>query len=259
MEVLNDLYDYGLKIYQDSELFKFSLDSLLLAEFVTVKKTDKTLLDMCSGNAPLPLIIGKRHNIDITGIEITEEICNLAKKSIKENKLANIKMLNCNAKELKNYFPGNNFDIITCNPPFFKVDKTSLINTEIKKALARHEIAITLSEIFELTKYLLKENGTFYLVHRPERLEEIITLANQNKLHVKEMIFIYSNIKRNAIMVLFKMKKHAQIGVKIKSFIIWIFLISILIRLIKIHQLSWWFFILRVKPYFKGSTKSCVA
>ena len=220
MEVLNDLYDYGLKIYQDSELFKFSLDSLLLAEFVTVEKSDKTLLDICSGNAPLPLIIGKNYNIDITGIEITEEICDLANKSIKENKLTNIKMLNCNAKDLKNYFPGNNFDIITCNPPFFKVDKTSLINNEIKKAMARHEISITLSEIFELTKYLLKENGKFYLVHRPERLEEITFLANKNKLHIKEMIFIYSDIKRDAKMVLLKMKKNAQIGVKIKSFII---------------------------------------
>lgn len=220
MEVLNDLYDYGLKIYQDSELFKFSLDSLLLAEFVTVEKSDKKLLDICSGNAPLPLIIGKNYDIEITGVEIEKDIITLAEKSISENKLSNIKMLNCNAKDLKNYFPGNNFDIITCNPPFFKVDKTSLINTEIKKAIARHEITITLNEIFELTKYLLKDNGKFYLVHRPERLEEIIILANKNKLHIKEMIFIHSDIKKNAIMVLLKMVKNSRLGVKINSVVI---------------------------------------
>ena len=220
MEVLNDLYDYGLKIYQDSELFKFSLDSLLLAEFVTVEKSDKKLLDICSGNAPLPLIIGKNYDIEITGVEIEKDIITLAEKSISENKLSNIKMLNCNAKDLKNYFPGNNFDIITCNPPFFKVDKTSLINTEIKKAIARHEITITLNEIFELTKYLLKDNGKFYLVHRPERLEEIITLANKNKLHIKEMIFIHSDIKKNAIMVLLKMVKNSRLGVKIHLVVI---------------------------------------
>ena len=220
MEVLNDLYDYGLKIYQDSELFKFSLDSLLLAEFVTVEKSDKKLLDICSGNAPLPLIIGKNYDIEITGVEIEKDIITLAEKSISENKLSNIKMLNCNAKDLKNYFPGNNFDIITCNPPFFKVDKTSLINTEIKKAIARHEITITLNEIFELTKYLLKDNGKFYLVHRPERLEEIINLANKNKLHIKEMIFIHSDIKKNAIMVLLKMVKNSRLGVKIHSVVI---------------------------------------
>ena len=220
MEVLNDLYDYGLKIYQDSELFKFSLDSLLLAEFVTVEKKKKKLLDICSGNAPLPLIIGKNYDIEITGVEIEKDIITLAEKSISENKLSNIKMLNCNAKDLKNYFPGNNFDIITCNPPFFKVDKTSLINTEIKKAIARHEITITLNEIFELTKYLLKDNGKFYLVHRPERLEEIIILANKNKLHIKEMIFIHSDIKKNAIMVLLKMVKNSRLGVKINSVVI---------------------------------------
>lgn len=217
VEVLNDLYDYGLKIYQDNELFKFSLDSLLLAEFVNVNKNDKNLLDICSGNAPLPLIIGKKYNIDITGVEIQREIYLLAIKSIVENNLSNIEMLNCNAKDLKNYFPGNNFDIITCNPPFFKVNETSLINEERKKAIARHELTITLEEIFDIVKGLLKDKGVFYLVHRPSRLEEIINLATTHNLHVKKMIFIYSNWKKEAIMVLFKMVKNSSPGVKIKS------------------------------------------
>lgn len=217
VEVLNDLYDYGLKIYQDNELFKFSLDSLLLAEFVNVNKNDKNLLDICSGNAPLPLIIGKKYNIDITGVEIQREIYLLAIKSIVENNLSNIEMLNCNAKDLKNYFPGNNFDIITCNPPFFKVNETSLINEKRKKAIARHELTITLEEIFDIVKGLLKDKGAFYLVHRPSRLEEIINLATTHNLHVKKMIFIYSNWKKEAIMVLFKMVKNSSPGVKIKS------------------------------------------
>ena len=220
MIVLNDLFDYNLKIYQDDKLFKFSLDSLLLTEFVTIEKKDKNLLDICSGNAPLPLIIAKNYNIDITGVEIQTEIYNLAIKSIKENKLPNIKMLNCNAIDLKNYFLGNNFDIITCNPPFFKVEATSLINESTKKAIARHEITITLEEIFKITSFLLKNNGTFYLVHRPERLEEIVQLATIHKLHIKEIIFIYSNITQDAIMVLFKMKKNSRLGVKVKSVII---------------------------------------
>ena len=217
VEVLNDLYDYGLKIYQDNQLFKFSLDSLLLAEFVNVNKNDKNLLDICSGNAPLPLIIGKKYNIDITGVEIQREIYLLAIKSIVENNLSNIEMLNCNAKDLKNYFPGNNFDIITCNPPFFKINETYLINEERKKAIARHELTITLEEIFDIVKGLLKDKGAFYLVHRPSRLEEIINLATTHNLHVKKMIFIYSNWKKEAIMVLFKMVKNSSPGVKIKS------------------------------------------
>ena len=97
MVVLNDLYDYGLKIYQDSEKFKFSLDSLLLAEFIDIKNDDKKIIDFCSGNAPLPLIISKRYDKEVIGIEIQKERYDLANKSIKYNKLENkIKMLNVN-------------------------------------------------------------------------------------------------------------------------------------------------------------------
>lgn len=220
MQVINDLYDYDLKIVQDSDYFKFSLDSLLLSEFVDIEKSDRKLLDLCSGNAPLPLIVGKNHNIEITGVEIQKEIYDLAIKSIEINKLSNIRLLNSNAKDLKNYFPGNNFDLITCNPPFFKYNQTSLINESRTKAIARHELTITLEEIFDITKYLLKDNGKFYLIHRPERLEEIISLANKYNLHPKKMIFISSKTEKPAQMVLLKMVKNAQIGVKVKSIII---------------------------------------
>ncbi len=219
--LLNDLFDYDLKIYQDSEKFKFSLDSLLLSEFVDIKKSDKNLLDLCSGNAPLPLILANNHDINITGVEIQKEIYDLAVKSIMYNKLeSKIKMLNINAKDTNNYFPGNNFDIITCNPPFFKVNKNSLLNENKEKAMARHEISITLEEIIQVSSTLLKDNGKFYLVHRPERLEDIITLANKYNLHVKEIEFIYTKPTDYAIMVLLKFVKNANIGVKIKSKII---------------------------------------
>lgn len=211
--VLNDLFDYGLKIYQDENLFKFSLDSLLLAEFVDISKTDSNLLDLCSGNAPLPLIIGSRHHLEITGIELQKSIYNLALKSIKENNLeTNIKMLNINVLDTPNYFPGNNFDIITCNPPFFKATNTSLINANISKALARHELTITLKDILNISSKLLKDKGKFYLVHRPDRLEEIITLASKFKLHLKKLEIISSNTQDNAIMVLFKFVKNSSLG-----------------------------------------------
>lgn len=220
-QVLNDLFDYDLKIYQDSDYFKFSLDSLLLSEFVDIKQDDKKLLDLCSGNAPLPLILASRHDISITGIELQEPIYNLAIKSIKENHLEDrIKMLNINAKLINNYFPGNNFDIITCNPPFFKVQNSSLINEKYEKAVARHELTITLEEIITSSSKLLKDNGNFYLVHRPERLEEILNLANSNNLHVKEIQFIYTNLEEYAIMVLLKFTKNARIGTKIGSKVI---------------------------------------
>lgn len=221
MIVLNDLYDYGLKIYQDSEKFKFSLDSLLLAEFVNVKANDKKILDLCSGNAPLPLILSTKYDCHVTGIEIQKEIYDLAIKSIAYNKLGNkIEMLNINALDTNNYFPGNNFDIITCNPPFFKVNKTSLINKEEKLAIARHELTINLKEIMEVASKNLKNNGKFYMVHRPERLQEIMEYASTYHLALKEIKFISSKPEEYAIMMLLKFVKNGQIGTKISTQVI---------------------------------------
>ncbi len=221
MIVLNDLYDYGLKIYQDSTKFKFSLDSLLLAEFLEITKKDRNLLDLCTGNAPLPLIVAQKSPLQITGVEIQPEIFDLATKSIEYNGFQNqIKMLNINALDTINYFPGNNFDIITCNPPFFKKTETSLINDHFEKALARHEIAITLEDIFEVTAKLLKDHGKFYLVHRPERLSEILLFAHKYHLEVKKIEFIYSNYEKDAIMVLFKFVKFGQVGTKVHSLVV---------------------------------------
>lgn len=215
-QILNDLFDYNLKIYQDSEKFKFSLDSLLLAEFVDISKNDRKLLDLCCGNAPLPLIIAQKTNLEIIGVELQKEIYDLGLKSIKYNNLEDrIKLLNINAKDTNNYFPGNNFDIITCNPPFFKTFDKTLINTNMEKAIARHEITITLEEIIKTSSNLLKDKGKFYLAHRPERLEEIITLANNSNLHLKKLEFISSNQEDCAIIMLMKFVKRGNIGVKV--------------------------------------------
>lgn len=216
--VLNDLYDYGPKIYQDENKFKFSLDSLLLSEFVEISNNDKNLLDLCSGNAPLPLIIASGHNIAITGVELQEEIYNLANKSISYNNFNNkIKMLNINAKDVTNYFPGNNFDIITCNPPFFKTNESSLINENYEKAVARHELTITFAEIVEVVSKMLRDNGKFYFVHRPERLEELINLCSKEHLTIKKIVFIYSKEETVAKMVLIKCVKNAKLGMKVES------------------------------------------
>lgn len=221
MVALNDLYDYGLKIYQDDDYFKFSLDSLLLSELVEVKEKDKNILDICTGNAPIPLVLGYKYpNTNIIGVEIEEKIASLAETSVNYNKLTNIKILNMNALELTNYFPGNNFNIITCNPPYFKVSEESLINKNKIKAVARHEITITLEEIIELSSKLLVNEGKLYLVHRPERIEEIINVASKYNLHVKEIHFVYTKLEECAIMVLLKFVKNSNFGTKIYSKVI---------------------------------------
>ncbi len=213
-KVLNDLFDYGLSIYQVGDKFKFSLDSILLAEFVDVGSTINEIVDFCSGNGPVPMILTTRCNAHITGIEIQDNIYNLGKESIEYNNLGNkISLINDNLTNIKNYFPDESIDVVTCNPPYFKyLGNNSLINEDREKAIARHEITMDLDSMIKSAKYILKNKGTFYLVHRCDRLEEIINCLTNNGFNVKKLQFIYSNISKEAIMVLIKAVKNGNSG-----------------------------------------------
>lgn len=212
MIVLNDLYDYNLKIYQNTTAFKFSLDSILLAEFVKLKNKDK-VLDLCTGNASIPLILTYYYQNMIVGFEIQKEIAELANDSIKyNNKEEQIEIINDNVLNVKNYFPGNNFDVIICNPPYYKA---SLTNQNNIKSIARHEVKIDLESVFKVVANSLKSNGTFYLVHIPERLEEILYFCEKYKIIAKKIQFIYTNKEKNANIVLVKCVKGANNGLKV--------------------------------------------
>ena len=212
--VINDLLDYNLKIVQNNNFFKFSLDSVLLAEFVKIDYKDKQLLDLCSGNAPVPLILSSKAK-EIVAVELQKPVYLLAKESVTLNKINNIQLINDNIKNLKNYFPGNNFDIITCNPPYFKYNNDSIINESEIKAIARHEITIKLEEIVEIAYNNLRNHGKFYLVHRAERLVEIINILNKFNFGLKRMQMVYAGEEQNCSMVLFEAKKNSKNNVNI--------------------------------------------
>ncbi len=215
--VKNDLFDYdGLQIYQYEDSFKFSLDSILLAEFVDIKPTIKTIVDFCTGNAPVPLILSTKTNAKIYGFEIQFNICNLAKMSVATNKLSEqIEIFNADLKESLEYILPESVDVVTCNPPYFKVNKESLVNENDEKAIARHEIKATFEDIVVTSKYVLKNKGALYIVHRPERLEEIVQVLNKYNFRIKKLQFIYAGFKKEAIMVLIKAVKNGQYGLKV--------------------------------------------
>lgn len=212
---LNDLYDTGFKIYQSKDYFKFSLDSLLLANFVEFNFTDKLVLDLCTGNAPVPIILSENKKIKIYGFELQKEIYELAVKSIKVNQIDNVEIINDDVKNSLNYFPGNNFDIVTCNPPYFKYTKNSIINENEIKSIARHEIKITLEDIIKIVTKQLKAKGKFYIVHRSDRLIEIINYLNKYNFGIKKLQFVYSSIDANSSMVLIEAKKDCKNDVKV--------------------------------------------
>lgn len=216
-KVLNDLYDYdNLKIYQYEDGFKFSLDSILLAEFVELKTTTKLIIDLCTGNAPIPLILSTKTKAKIYGFEVQNSIYDLAYSSIIENNLhKQIKIINANLKNTFEYILPESADIVTCNPPYFKCKEDSIINETKEKAIARHEIEMSLEDLMVSSKYILKNKGTLYLVHRPERLQEIISLFNKYNFAIKKMQFIYTSFEKDSLMILIKAVKNGSIGMKI--------------------------------------------
>lgn len=213
--VLNDLFDYdGLKIYQYDDKFKFSLDSILLAEFVEIKPNTRTIVDFCTGNAPVPLILSTKTDARIYGFELQEKIYKLAKMSVKENKLeSRINIINANLKDSLEYILPESVDAVTCNPPYFKYDKNkSLINENYEKAIARHEIEMNLEDLMIAAKYILKNKAPLYIVHRCDRLEEILDCLSKYNFKVKKLQFIYASYKKEAIMLLIKATKNGKMG-----------------------------------------------
>ena len=216
MEVLNDIVDKGLKIYQNDNYFKFSLESVLLPDFIDVNLRDKMILDLCSGNAPIPLILSQKTKAHIYGVEIQKEIYDLGIKSIKENKKdKQITLLNMDVKNLKKEFLGDTFDIITVNPPYFKVSSSSLQNKNIEKADARHENLLKLDELLPIVNYLLKTNGAFYMVHRTERFLEIIEKLNKVNLIPKKVQFLYPKAFKDSKLFFIKAVKNGHQGLKV--------------------------------------------
>lgn len=215
--VRNDLFDYPNRyIWQSLDGFKFSLDSILLAEYAKVKD-DFNVLDMCTGNAPVPLIISTTSKCMIVAFEIQKEISKLAEKSVLENNLdKQISIINDDIKNIGNYFKEEYFDVITCNPPYFK-ENSSLVNKSDYLSLARHEITINLETIFSLGFKYLKNNGILYMVHRPERLDEIIILANKYKLNVKELVIVTTNKAKVPALILIKCVKNSRSCIKIRQ------------------------------------------
>ena len=219
MEVLNDILGYeDRKIYQDDKCFSFSLDSVMLANFVDIRLSDSNIVDLGTGNGVIPLILSMRTNKKIIGVEIQEKLSNLAKKSVLYNKLDDqIEIINLDMKDYVKPELISKFDIVTCNPPYFKIQEKSLVNKDMEKLIARHEIAITLNDIFSISKKLLKDGGKLAIVHRADRLIEILNEFEQNNIVPKRLQFVYESVDKDAIIVLIEGIKHGKSGLRVES------------------------------------------
>ena len=188
-EVVNYLLAHNdLKIIQRKDMFNFSLDTVLLSQFCTINKDVRNIVDFGTNNAAIPLLLSKRTPKKITGIEIQEEAVELAKRNVQMNDLEEqIEIIHGDIKEVVKTLP--KAQLIICNPPFFKVGEDSNLNENEYLTIARHEVKIDLEGIISSAAYLLDNKGRFAIVHRPDRMIDILNLMQKKDCRTVSTIF----------------------------------------------------------------------
>ncbi|MCM1040122.1 MAG: tRNA1(Val) (adenine(37)-N6)-methyltransferase [Roseburia sp.] len=201
-ERIDDLQRNGYRIIQNPQRFCFGMDAVLLSGFARVKEGE-TVLDLGTGTGIIPILISAKTPAGhLSGLEIQEESADMARRSVRLNGLEEkISIITGDIKETGSLFKAASFDVITSNPPYM-TEKHGLTNPEDAKAVARHEILCTLEDVIAAAAYLLRPGGNFFMVHRPFRLAEIITLLRQYKLEPKRMQMVYPYVDKEPNMVL---------------------------------------------------------
>lgn len=201
-ETLDDLQLGGIHLIQKKEAFRFGVDAVLLANYAKVKRGCR-VIDLCSGTGIVPFIIaGKTEAKSITGIEIQKEMTDMASRSARYNKLeSRINFINRDLKDLKYLSSLEKADVVTVNPPY-KLRNSGLINPDDKNAIARHEILCTFEDVVLASKAVLKHNGRLYIIHRPDRLVDILCTMRKHRIEPKQIRMIHSNCLKAPSMVL---------------------------------------------------------
>lgn len=217
-ERIDDLEFKGLKIIQNEKGFCFGMDSVLLSDFAKNIKNNSTVLDLGTGTGIIPILLcGKTNLKKVVGIEIQQDVANMAKRSSQLNNLQDrFEVVNTNIIDLKNIYEKQSFDVIVTNPPY-KKENTGIINENEAKLISRHEITANLEDFISISKDLLKDKGEFYMVHRPERLVDILSLMRKYKIEPKILKFVSPNKNKEPNLILIKGIKNANSFLKVEK------------------------------------------
>lgn len=201
-ERLDDLQRDGLKLIQNPSWFCFGMDAVLLSAFAQVKEGDECL-DLGCGNGVIPILLsGRTNGKHFTGLEIQEDVAEMASRSVDYNKISDrVSIVRGDLKEAAELFGASVFDVVTCNPPYMS-GAHGLTGNEEHKVIARHELCCTLADVIESATKLLKPGGHFFMVHRPFRLAEIINKMVSCRLEPKRMRLVYPYVDKEPNMVL---------------------------------------------------------
>lgn len=215
-ERLDYLLAEDLRIIQSPSVFSFSLDAVLLARFVSVPIAKGQIVDLCSGNGVIPLLLSTRTRANIVGVEIQKRLYDMATRSINYNKLnEKLGMIHGDLKEIVQQIGHSKYDVVTCNPPYFPTPKSDEQNKNEHYAIARHEIMCNLEDVIKTSSQLLKQGGKAAFVHRPGRLMDILLLMRQYRIEPKRLQFVYPMYGKEANTILIEGIKDGKPDLKI--------------------------------------------
>ena len=216
-ERVDELGRNGYRIIQNPDRFCFGMDAVLLSDFANVKEGDK-VLDFCTGTGIIPILMeAKTKAAHFTALEIQEDSAEMARRSVSLNHLEEkIEIITGDVKEADRIFEAASFHAVTCNPPYM-IGQHGLVNPDSPKAIARHEILCTLDDIVKQTARVLVPGGSFYLVHRPFRLVEIMTTLTKYKLEPKRMQLVYPYVDKEPNMVLIQATKGGKSRITVEK------------------------------------------
>ena len=216
-ETLDEILERRLRVFQTKRGYRFSLDSILLAHFVSLKPPARAI-DIGCGSGIILLILAKRFpQSNFAGLEIQKNLAALAEKSTTINELeSRVKIFSGDARDIKNVFPARSFDAVIFNPPYRKLN-SGRINPHPEKAIARHEINGSLKVFLTAAKYLLRSAGTVFTIYPAKRLAELVCLFRDSDIEPKKMKLIFSDNFSEAEFVLVEGKSGGHEELKIES------------------------------------------
>jgi len=221
MERIDDLERDGLKILQNPDKFCFGVDAVLLSDFANVKPGE-TMVDMGTGTGVIPILLSSKcpGAKVYYGLEIQEDMADMAQRSVEMNGLGDmVKIICADIKNVTEIFGHESMNVVTCNPPYMN-DAKGLINANESLAIARHEILCTLDDVVAGASCLLKTGGRFYMIHRPHRLAEIFECMRSHRMEPKRMQMVHPHMGDNANMVLIEAHKNEGAFLKVETPII---------------------------------------
>jgi tRNA1Val (adenine37-N6)-methyltransferase len=216
-ESLDTFFDGRLRVIQKKKGYRFSVDAILLSQFVTIRKDEK-VIDLGTGCGILPLLLSQTTQAQsFVGVEIQNDLAEIASKNVLLNRLRDrVTILRKDLRQLKHVYPPGAFHVALSNPPYRKC-RTGRVNPSLEKAVARHEIMGTLQEFISAAAYLLPAKGRLYLIYPASRAVDLLVELREQSLEPKRVQYVHPRAGEEAKFILVESVKSTGIELRVMT------------------------------------------